>query len=384
MAINKQVGVVGLGIMGGAFAKHLRAARFKVTGYDVAAARRAALRKLGGVAAESTAEVASVNRILITSLPSLPAFEAALFGKHGIADGARKGTIVIEASTLPLEVKEDARKRLAKTGVILLDCPISGTGAQAALKDIVIYASGDKRACARCKTVFAGFARNAYYCGAFGAGSKLKFIANLLGNLQPLLVLVLAAAFLGEVLTGAKTLALCLGLAGVTLIALPAIAGPDAYGISGPLLALGASASLALGNVILKAIGSRHDLLTMTAWQLTLGGLPLLAVSAIVERGAAVIWSASFVALLFGLAMAGTALPYVVWNHLARLEEIGRLTLFLLITPVLGVVLAGAVFGERLGALEWIGIAAIVAGVGIVTLRPSVGSPRLPRRRIRA
>ena len=180
------VGVVGLGIMGGAFAKHLRAARFKVVGYDVAAARRTALRKLGGVAAASSAEVAASVRIVITSLPSLPAFEAALFGKDGVAAGARKGTIVIEASTLPLEVKEDARKRLAQRGVILLDCPISGTGAQAAVKDIVIYASGDRRACARCKAVFAGFARNSYYCGAFGTGSKLKFVANLLVTIHNL------------------------------------------------------------------------------------------------------------------------------------------------------------------------------------------------------
>ena len=186
MTPNRQVGVVGLGIMGGAFAKHLRVARFKVVGYDVAAARRSVLRTLGGVVAASAAEVAASTRILITSLPSLPAFEAALFGKDGVAAGARKGTIVIEASTLPLEIKESARKRLAKTGVILLDCPISGTGAQAAVKDIVIYASGDRRACARCKAVFSGFARNAYYCGEFGAGSKLKFIATLLVTIHTL------------------------------------------------------------------------------------------------------------------------------------------------------------------------------------------------------
>ena len=183
---SAMIGVVGLGIMGGAFARHLRAARFNVIGFDLAAARRTALRKLGGVPAASSAEVAATARILITSLPSLAAFEAALFGKTGVAAGARKGTIVIEASTLPLEVKEDARKRLAKCGVILLDCPISGTGAQAAMKDIVVYASGDRRACARCKKVFAGFARNAYYCGAFGAGSKLKFIANLLVTIHNL------------------------------------------------------------------------------------------------------------------------------------------------------------------------------------------------------
>ena len=182
----KEVGIVGLGIMGGAFAKHLRAARIPVVGYDVAAARLAALRRLGGVAAASPAAVAAAARVLITSLPSVAAFEAALFGTDGIAVGARRGTIVIEASTLPLEVKERARKRFEKIGVILLDCPISGTGAQAAVKDIVIYASGERAACARCRPIFAGFARNSYYCGAFGTGSKLKYIANLLVTIHNL------------------------------------------------------------------------------------------------------------------------------------------------------------------------------------------------------
>jgi 3-hydroxyisobutyrate dehydrogenase-like beta-hydroxyacid dehydrogenase len=182
----KEVGIIGLGIMGGAFAKHLRAARIPVVGYDVAAARLAALRRLGGVAAASPAAVAAAARVLITSLPSVAAFEAALFGTDGIADGARRGSIVIEASTLPLEVKEGARKRFEKIGVILLDCPISGTGAQAAAKDIVIYASGERAACARCRPIFAGFARNSYYCGAFGTGSKLKYIANLLVTIHNL------------------------------------------------------------------------------------------------------------------------------------------------------------------------------------------------------
>ncbi len=172
------VGIVGLGIMGGAFAKHLTAARLRVTGFDIAPPACAALRRLGGAVAESAAAVAARERIIITSLPSLAAFEAALFGKNGIAAGARRGNIVIEASTLPLEVKENARRCFARFGVTMLDCPISGTGAQAAVKDIVIYASGDRAAYARCKAIFAGFARNTYYCGKFGIGSKLKYIAN--------------------------------------------------------------------------------------------------------------------------------------------------------------------------------------------------------------
>jgi 3-hydroxyisobutyrate dehydrogenase-like beta-hydroxyacid dehydrogenase len=70
--------------------------------------------------------------------------------------------------------------------VVLLDCPISGTGAQAAAKDIAIYASGERRAFNRCRRVFDGFARSTYYCGEFGIGSKLKFVANLLVTIHNL------------------------------------------------------------------------------------------------------------------------------------------------------------------------------------------------------
>ncbi|MCW5603427.1 MAG: NAD(P)-dependent oxidoreductase [Burkholderiales bacterium] len=118
--------------------------------------------------------------VLITSLPSIRAAEAAFFGKNGIAAGAKRGSIVIETSTLPLEVKMGLRDRSAEQGVVVLDCPISGTGAQAAAKDISVYASGQTKAIRRCAPVFKGFARNWHDCGAFGNGSKLKFVANLL------------------------------------------------------------------------------------------------------------------------------------------------------------------------------------------------------------
>ncbi len=112
--------------------------------------------------------------------------EEAFFGKQGIAVGARPGTIVIEASTMTLDLKENLRRRLARRKVMLLDCPISGTGAQAAAKDIAVYASGDRRAFNRCRAVFGGFARSTYYCGEFGVGSKLKFVANLLVTIHNL------------------------------------------------------------------------------------------------------------------------------------------------------------------------------------------------------
>lgn len=185
-AAGEIVGQVGLGIMGGAFSKHLRAAGFDVCGFDLDPRRRAALKRRGGTPAKSIAQVAAGARVLITSLPSVAAVESAFFDSGGILETAAAGTIVIETSTLPLEVKLELRVRGDARGITVLDCPISGTGAQAASKDIAVYASGPQQAVGQCRAVFDGFARSHHYCGEFGNGSRLKFIANLLVTIHNL------------------------------------------------------------------------------------------------------------------------------------------------------------------------------------------------------
>ena len=180
------VGQIGLGIMGGAFATHLSEAGFEVVGFDVDRSRRTELVRVGGTVEKSASAVARSCRRLITSLPSVSAVESAFFGKTGLLEGAAPGTIVIEASTLPLEVKLDVRDRCARRRVTVLDCPISGTGAQAAAKDISVYASGPEKSVKACEPIFGGFARSMHYCGAYGNGSKLKFIANLLVTIHNL------------------------------------------------------------------------------------------------------------------------------------------------------------------------------------------------------
>jgi len=157
-----------------------------VVGYDPDADRGKMLKQLGGTAEKSPAGVAKLAGVVITSLPSVAAVEAAFFAPRGLVQNAARGTIVIEASTLPLEVKLGVRDRCARAGITVLDCPISGTGAQAAAKDISVYASGPLVAVNRCKPIFAGFARSTHYCGEYGNGSKLKFIANLLVTIHNL------------------------------------------------------------------------------------------------------------------------------------------------------------------------------------------------------
>ena len=87
---------------------------------------------------------------------------------------------MIEASTFALDDKIAAEKVLRKAGHTMLDCPVSGTGAQAAVKDLVVYASGDDKAIAKVMPVFAGLSRKTDNLGAFGNGSKMKYVANLL------------------------------------------------------------------------------------------------------------------------------------------------------------------------------------------------------------
>jgi 3-hydroxyisobutyrate dehydrogenase-like beta-hydroxyacid dehydrogenase len=167
------VGVVGLGIMGSAMSANLVRAGFRTFGYDPVAAQRKALARAGGVPCRSVAEVTRQAPIVITSLPSAKALE-------DVCSDASGKTIVIETSTLALEDKLFARKMLQRKAITLLDCPLSGTGAQARSKDLSVYASGDKAACRKCIPVFEGFARAHYYLGDFGNGSRMKFVANLL------------------------------------------------------------------------------------------------------------------------------------------------------------------------------------------------------------
>jgi 3-hydroxyisobutyrate dehydrogenase-like beta-hydroxyacid dehydrogenase len=81
---------------------------------------------------------------------------------------------------MPIEVKQAAHDRLQAAGMILLDCPLSGTGAQAVTRDLALYASGDEAAYRRIRPLFDGFARVSHYLGTFGNGSRMKFVANLL------------------------------------------------------------------------------------------------------------------------------------------------------------------------------------------------------------
>ena len=169
--IRRKVGVVGLGIMGSAMSANLVKNGFAVRGYDILPAARAALQRAGGTPVDSVSKTESA--IVITSLPSAEAL-------HKVARQLKGKCIVVETSTLPIEEKVKARDALQKKGITLLDCPLSGTGAQAKTGDLVVFGSGDKSAFSKAVPVLKGFSRAHHYLGEFGNGSKMKYVANLM------------------------------------------------------------------------------------------------------------------------------------------------------------------------------------------------------------
>lgn len=172
-----RVGVIGLGIMGEAIAANLVAAGFVVCGHDRAPDRMAVAASRGVAALATAGTVAEHADVVVISLPTAQALDDVAVA---LAASGRHGMIVVETSTLAIADKERARDVLAAAGLVLLDCPLSGTGAQAARKDVVVYGSGDAAAYRQVVPVLDAFARGHHYLGTFGNGSRVKLVANLL------------------------------------------------------------------------------------------------------------------------------------------------------------------------------------------------------------
>ena len=224
MAIPGRVAIIGLGIMGSAIARNLLKSGFRVAGFDIDAARARTLD--GVVASASSLDVVRESDIVLTSLPSDGALESVI-GEVITANVV--GKVCVELSTLSMPAKDRARQRLESAGAIMLDCPISGTGAQAVTGDLVVFVSGDQNAATKCAPVFAGFAKSSPYVGEFGNGMKLKLIANLLVAIHN--VSTAEAVALGR-------------RAGLDLDLLIKVIGPGAGGsrmldVRGPLMAKG-------------------------------------------------------------------------------------------------------------------------------------------------
>jgi 3-hydroxyisobutyrate dehydrogenase-like beta-hydroxyacid dehydrogenase len=161
--------------MGGAIARNLVERGWQVVGFDTDPARRSELELAGVTIVDGASAVASRASMVMTSLPNA---DAANTVATQIAGCGQPPRIVIELSTFTIADKLRFKDILEPAGHIALDCPLSGTGAQAVVRDLVVYASGDSAAIARCNGLFADFAKQSADLGDYGNGSRMKFVAN--------------------------------------------------------------------------------------------------------------------------------------------------------------------------------------------------------------
>jgi L-threonate 2-dehydrogenase len=175
----KKIGIIGLGIMGGAMARELLKAGYMVAGLDVAPAANAKLKKTGGIIAKSATELANTSDVVIVSLSTSSALQA-ITQSLALSTTREKGKslIVIETSTLPVSDKEAMQAALKRVGISVLDCPISGTAVRLKDRAWTIYSSGTKKTFEQIKPILQVFTDNLPYVGAYGNGTKMKFAAN--------------------------------------------------------------------------------------------------------------------------------------------------------------------------------------------------------------
>jgi 2-hydroxy-3-oxopropionate reductase len=173
---SMKIGFIGLGIMGAPMALNLKKA-----GHDLVVPERKSLTSEIRGAAEVVADsksVAAKSEVLILMVPDTPDVEAVLFGPNGAAEGLKRGTLVIDMSSIsPLETKAFAKK-INERGCDYLDAPVSGGEVGAKQATLTIMVGGPEAAFARAKPLFDVLGKNITHVGnENGAGQTCK-VAN--------------------------------------------------------------------------------------------------------------------------------------------------------------------------------------------------------------
>jgi 3-hydroxyisobutyrate dehydrogenase-like beta-hydroxyacid dehydrogenase len=169
------VGIIGLGIMGSAYAANLLSKGIDVVGVDPAILGRERLEAAGGTTYEAVGPWMVDCDLVIISVAS-PKVLAAVSWQ--LAEFLKSGQVVMETGTFAMADKLSAKEAIETCGAILLDTPVSGTGVQAANSDLVFMASGPDVAIEHARPYMEHLSHTIMNAGAFGAGTKLKYVAN--------------------------------------------------------------------------------------------------------------------------------------------------------------------------------------------------------------
>ena len=175
----KTIGSIGLGAMGGSYAKFLIEDNYTVYGVDPDTQNAEIFTSLGGVLLNNISDLVDKSNVIILSLPTVPIFKEVI-NEIEVNGKSNESKILVDMNTISLDDKIETKNKLEKLNISMVDAPVSGTGAQAKVKDIVVMSSGDKIIVDECDEIFRSFSKQNIYVGDFGNGIKFKILANLL------------------------------------------------------------------------------------------------------------------------------------------------------------------------------------------------------------
>lgn len=175
-----KIAVVGMGQMGSGMARRLVTRGNDVTGYDLSTQTRQALRKDGFVMADTAAAAVADRAIILTSLPDPAAVRAAWLGEGGLVETVAKGALLLELSTIDPATMKEVAAAAAKRGIDVVDCPVSGSPAEAAEGKLVLIAGGTEPAIARAAPYLEQLGATWKHTGDVGTAKVVKLVNNLM------------------------------------------------------------------------------------------------------------------------------------------------------------------------------------------------------------
>ena len=178
-----RVGMIGLGMMGGAIARNIVRRGFPLT--VLAHRSRDTVESLvaaGATEVGSASELALQSDVVLISVTGTDQVRALLWNEGGVLDGAHAGLVVVDASTCDPALAGEANDELVRKGAHYLDAPVNRTPREAEEGRLNALVGGDAMALAYARPAIASYSESIHYLGASGAGYRAKLIHNFISQ----------------------------------------------------------------------------------------------------------------------------------------------------------------------------------------------------------
>ena len=172
----EKLGFIGLGIMGKPMAKNLIDAGYNIIAYDINETVLSEVVEYGAARGSSPKEIAGNCDIILTMLPDSSDVKKVVLGKDGVVEGAQKGQILIDMSSIAPLVSQEIAEKLEKIGVQMLDAPVSGGQEKAEAGTLAFMVGGKQNVFDKCKKILAVMGGSVMLVGNIGAGQTTKLV----------------------------------------------------------------------------------------------------------------------------------------------------------------------------------------------------------------